>query len=356
MRLAPAAVPVVLGPAPAVLAERFGVAARAGLSPLLWRGLELGGRGEQRALVLRTARLVAAARARRAPRDPDLAACLRCMAQARAIVVAGAGAMTSTLRGVGLWPAIATVLVARALGIPVAISGITPGPVSGALDGAALLAALRAADLVTVRDASWSPAALRRLGVRAHAGWDDTAWLRPAAPGVTAEAPYALLTMSLSTPPATVAAIADALARRGIRPIGLPMDFGVVDDDVGRLREAAALSACAMPVIDDPPPDRELRALAAGARLVGGGRYHGAVFAALAGTPAVLLYDGAYQHRKAAGLAASVGPLVSTVPVCNGPDGAALAAIVQAGHPRGRLYAPATPLAAAAWAAARARR
>jgi polysaccharide pyruvyl transferase WcaK-like protein len=357
-RLAPTATPVVLGPGPAVLAERFGVAAEMGLSPLLWRGLELGGPGEQRALVARTARLVAVARAGRAPRDPLLAACLRRIAGARAVVVAGAGAMTSKLRGVGLWPAVATVLVARALRVPVAVSGITPGPLQGAPDAAAMLAALRAAELVTLRDRSWSPAVLHRLGVRARATPDDAAWLVPA-PGPAAtsvDRPYALLTLSLTTPPRPVAAIADALAARGVRPVGVPMDFGPADDDVARLRTAARLSAAGLQVLDEPPADAALRALAARAALVAGGRYHGAVFAALAGTPALLLYEGAYQRRKAEGLARLAGPVVRTLHTAAPPQGAALAAVVQAGHPRGRAHVPDGPLPAAAWAAAHALR
>jgi polysaccharide pyruvyl transferase WcaK-like protein len=356
-RLAPGAVPLVLGPEPERLAARFGAQAAPGLNPLLWRGLDPGAPDVGRALARRTTRLVATVRAGRTPRDRDLGALVERLATARAVVVAGAGALTSAYRAVGLWPAIATVLLARALGVPVAVSGVTLGPVDDALDRAALLAALRAAERVTVRDEHARVPLLRRAGIAAEGTWDDAAWLAPGTPSaaLAGGAPYALLTVADGTPTASLAAVARALQARGIAVLGVPMDF-VRQGDEARLLAVASAAPGAVEVLRPLPDDADLRALAAGATLVAGGRYHGAVFAAVGGAPALLVHEGAYQRRKAEALARLAGPLVRALPAATPAEDAAVAAVVQAGHPRGGPHVPGGPLPAAAWAAAHALR
>lgn len=370
--LAPEARPLVLGPEPEVLAERFGVEAVEGLNPVLWRGLDLE-RDTHRALIARSLRAVRAARylarGQRARVPTELLAPLSAIGDACCVVVAAAGAIAAEHSVYGLFPLVTTLAAARAFGVPAVVSGATIGPFLGFTDRLAVAAGLHGAAHVWVRDRATSARELRKLAIRSRETWDDSAWLPDpseaktrvalAAVGLEPGAAFAALTTApfgdYDGSPEALAAVADRLhAERGIPSVAVPMDTGSRDrQTIERLRERLRAPE-AVRELWPLSSDGAIKAIVGQAKVAYGGRFHGAVFAALAGTPALLVHHGPYQRRKAIGLARLTGPRLR--PLAATAPAAELGEAVLGQLERGRADPVVMngPIPAAAWAAAKA--
>jgi polysaccharide pyruvyl transferase WcaK-like protein len=333
--------PRVLGQWPDELGERIGYPTAPSAHSYLLAGL----RGDDRKrvthplLLARTAALVRGARALRAGEEPRLSPAGRDLLgelrAADALLCLGAGALTSEHRP-ELWAQAATILAATALGLPVAVSGVTVGPFNDVADRALAALALRRARLLSVRDTAESRRQLLRLGIRTghvRVGWDPAAALRPAPPpevdaalasvGLPPESPFAAVNVHAGSAWRgglnAVSAAIDALAEGyRIEAVFVPMSLHPDDNDYapaetlrGLLREPERLR-----VLDPLPPDDVLLGLTARARLAVGTRYHLAVFAAAGGVPAAAIHGCDYTRRKLRGLADLAPGRVSLL----GPD------------------------------------
>jgi len=343
---APDLEPLVCGPWPDQLGARIGYPTAQSAHLYLLRGLQGGDprRITYPVLLARTVTLVRAARAigagneptRLAPAGVDL---LRELQVSDALLCLGAGALTSNYR-LELWAQAATILAASALGVPVAVSGVTVGPFNDPADRAVVALALRRADLITVRDRTLSPRQLSRLGVprrRVRSAWDPASALEPAPAaevdealaraGIPGDAPFAAV--SLHPGPAfpgcleALAAAVDVLGERhGLGSVFVPMslhpdenDNWPADELRGRLRDPDRLR-----VLEPLPADDVLLGLVGRARLAVGTRYHLAVFAATGGVPAVGIYGDGYTERKLRGLAELARGRLTLVPHDGPPD------------------------------------
>ena len=337
----PAAQPVVLGLDPDVLCQRFAVDTAPDLRAYLLASDPAGLLPDRQLMLRRLGSLFAAAEGRGAvPGGPSVASTLALLGSVDALVDLGAGSLTSAHRDV-LWSQAAVVGVAAARGVPVLVSGVGLGPIDDELDAVVLGRLLRSASLVTVRDRAGSARLARRLGVsEVIEGPDDAIVAVPAAqagdgsapllPAALAGSPFVCLAASPASAPALAPAVAMLYAEHRLRTVAFAMDFYPGSPDLPALlalREALP-DPNALEVLDPLPPDDALRLLVGRAELALGSRFHLAVFAAAAGTPAVLVHHDAYTSAKAHGIA-SLTAGVKAVAVTEGPA-ALLGAVAQA--------------------------
>ncbi len=346
----PHARPVVLGADPAILRDRFGVAAAHDLSAYLLAP-DPPGTPAGRPLMLRRMGALVAAADGRGPMSvgPGVRDTLELICGAAALVDLGAGSLASEFSHV-LWSQAAACAVAAAAGVPRIVSGVTVGPVSSDLDRLVLGRLLRGAASVTVRDRTTSSALARELGaIEAIEAIDDAVSLPRAPVAVTGRAPYAVLCAAPATAESLAPAVAALAADHGLPTVAFAMDFypGWPDAEGLEALRNALPDAAALEILDPVPSDAELAGIVAGARVAVGSRYHLAVFAAAGGTPAVLLWGDDYTRVKAQGLA-SVAPGV--VPVARHDGPAALVGAVESAlaGPRPRPVAQTDPLPAVA--------
>lgn len=318
--------------------------------------------------------VVARALGPRAGELPHLAPLVDAIRRADAVVAASAGSLTAAYPHT-VAEQVVVLRVAQAVGTPTVVSGASLGPFDGSADEDLLRPALAGADLVSVRDATVSPPLAARLGVagdRLRVQHDPAFWMAPGADdrelaaalrgvGVDHASELALLTVSQwpggADQVAPFAAVVDAVAAAtGIGFVGVPMfvppsrpDDLAIDAVRERLADPRRLVR-----LDPLPDDPDLVALSGRARVVVGSRFHGAVMAAAAGTPAVLVHDGAYQRNKAESLAASVDG-VSAVALAAGPEAIATRVGEQLSERPAPLI-PDRPLPAVEWLAERLRR
>jgi polysaccharide pyruvyl transferase WcaK-like protein len=319
-------------------------------------------------LVPVVAATVAAARDGRAGELPELAPLVAAVAAADAVVAASAGSLTAAYP-LTVAEQVVVLRIAQALGKPTVVSGASLGPFDTPADGDLLAPALAAADLVTVRDATVSPRRAAELGVPAEriaiqpdpAFWmeraaDDEADAAARRGGIDLERELGLLTVAPwpggADQTGPLGAVVDTVTRAtDVSFVGVPMylppapaDDAALDAVRMRMSSPERLTR-ADPVPDDPA----LLALSGRARVVLGSRFHGAVLAAAAGAPSVLVHDGPYQRGKAEGLAASVAS-VRAVPLAAGPDAISAAVLEQLDETPDAVE-PAGPLPAVAWLA-----
>jgi colanic acid/amylovoran biosynthesis protein len=316
----PGARPVVLGLDPDVLRQRFEVDTAPDLRAHLLAPDPAGLVPDRQLMLRRLGSLIAAAEGRGvAPGDPGVAGTLALLGSVDALVDLGAGSLTSAHRDV-LWSQAAAVSVTAAQGVPVLVSGVGLGPIDDELDAVVLGRLLRSATLVTVRDRAGSAQLARRLGVsEVLEGPDDVIVPGAAAasgdvsaPGLRAalgDSPFVCLAASASSAPALAPAVAMLYAEHGLRTVAFAMDFYPGSPDLPALRALrdALPNPDALEVLDPVPPDDALRLLVGRAQLALGSRFHLAVFAAAAGTPAVLVHHDEYTSAKAHGLASLTG-------------------------------------------------
>lgn len=268
------------------------------------------------------------------------------IAAADGLIAASAGSLAGAYP-LAVAEQVVALAIAQAMGKPTAVSGASLGPFDDPADGELLGPVLAGAGLVTVRDATISPLRARALGVaeeRLRLQPDPAFWMEPAPDG---EAEVALRAAGLGDDDFGVltlapwpggedqveplAPVVDAVAEQtGLSFLGLPMfvppgpaDDVALDSVAGRLADPDRLVR-----VDPLPDDPTLLALSGLSRVVVGSRFHGAVLAAAAGSPSVLVHDGAYQRDKAESLAAATAS-VRAVPLAAGSDAIAEAVLDQ---------------------------
>lgn len=263
------------------------------------------------------------------PEDDPAWGVITAVAEADAVVIAGAGNLAST------WPLhvyerAALGGIARAFGKPLAITGQTFGPDLRGRDRELVAQLARSAALVGVRETA-SQALAAEFGVDARLGVDDASFLGfPIGSGVSATAGTpdgagVLVSLSLSLGGAPraetverVARLVDAAAETVGGPVVFHAHFGaaagtdprgdaVLHDEVRERMQSASTVL----------PTGEPRAAADAARRAGlliTGRYHPAVFASPAGVPVLGLTTDGYTVVKQRGALAHWGQS-ATVPI-----------------------------------------
>jgi len=295
---------------------------------------------------------------------------LKQLRSAEVLLAVSAGSLTTSYSRRALWPQAATILAARALGVPVVVSGATVGPFSRISDRLVTSLALRRASLITVRDRGRSAAVLKKLGVRSSRvseGYDDAVSLEPAprneveralrSTGIGNLEPFFVVSgygPAESGPVRALAHVTDHLANTGLAALFVPMYLGPESDVVfGEALQAQVSNPAMFHILDPLPADDVVVGIIGRAAVAVGSRYHLAVFAAAAGVPAVGLYDGAYAHMKLRGLEDISDGVVRAVPSTIAPE--ELVATVERQRTRGpgpRLT-PQTPLAITRFISAR---
>lgn len=366
---APEFEPVVLSENPATTTRRFGHRSAESVHPYLLHRVELDARRirDTVRLVVRTAALVRAARRVRGGRSPgrlyrNERPFLDQLRSAEVLLAVSGGSLTSTYSRRALWPQAATILAARALGIPVVVSGVTVGPFSGISDRLVAALALRRASLLTLRDRGPSAAVLKRLRVpssRVSEAYDDALSLEPAPDDAVAQAQRAVGIANLepffvlsghgpvdSPLLPALARVADHLAGAGIAALFVPMYFGPGTDIAfaEALREQVSNPAT-FRILDPLPADDVVLGVVGRAAVAVGTRYHLAVFAAAAGVPAVGLYADAYAQMKLEGLEGMCDGGVRAVPSTMAPEGLVAAVESQRARGVGPRLTPNEPLA-----------
>ncbi len=360
---APRCEPVILHPDVEDLSWRFGVEVVPGLHAQLLAGWTSGmtRRSELRLLGSRTAAVLAEARRLREGRPPGRRSSgwrplLAELAKLDLLVAASGGSLTSSFSAFALWPQMVTLLAARALRVPVVVSGVTIGPFKGLTDRVIAALGLRTASAITVRDSIHSPRALRLLGVasaRVECRPDDAVALEPAPAGEVERALadaglgngqrfFALSVHEWEGLERSFEPLAELVewlsVERGLTPLFIPhVTFELHDDRVLARRLGVR-------VLDPLPPDAVLVGIIGRAELAVGTRYHHAVIASARGVPALGVHGDAYTRIKLAGLAEMAAGLVSTLPA--GASAERLVAEAARLLDRGRgtpLRAPALP-------------
>jgi polysaccharide pyruvyl transferase WcaK-like protein len=345
--LAPHCEPVILHPGVEELSARFGVRVVPGLHDQLLFGWthEMSRRSELKLLASRTATLLMEARRLRAGRPPGPRSAswrphLAELARLDLLVAASAGSLTSSFSAYALWPQMVTLLAARALRVPVVVSGVTVGPFRGLADRVIAALGLRTAAAITVRDSIHSPRALRMLGVppgRVQCRPDDATALEPA-PAAEVEQALAVAGLGdgrrffalsmhewdgLEESLRPLAELVDWIsAERGLTALFVPhVTFELHDDRALARRLAGRLGAHVdLRLLDPLPADEVLMGIIGRAELAVGTRFHQSVIASARGVPALGIHGDAYTRIKLEGLAAMAGGVVSAVPATSSPE------------------------------------
>lgn len=366
---APEFEPVVLSENPDTTTKRFGHRSAESVHPYLLHRVELDTQRirDTVRLAFRTAALVRAARRVRRGRSPgrlyrNERPFLEQLRLADVLLAVSGGSLTSIYSRRALWPQAATMLAARALGIPVVVSGVTVGPFSGISDRLIASLAFRRASLITVRDRGTSAACLKKLRVpssRVSEAYDDALSLEPAPDdevvqaqrgmGIANPDPFFVVSGHGPADSALVQALAhvtDHLAGAGIAALFVPMYFGPETD----VAFAEALRARvgdpgALRILDPLPADDVILGVVGRAVVAVGTRYHLAVFAAAAGVPAVGLYEDAYSQMKLVGLEDICDGGVRAVPSTIAPEELVATVERQRARGAGPCLTPHEPLA-----------
>ncbi|MGI5190873.1 polysaccharide pyruvyl transferase family protein [Promicromonospora sp. CA-289599] len=288
--------------APAESAARYGIGA---VPRLGFAGLSRGDAATRSALLV----AAASGAATLAADDPAVSA-LAALQESDGVLVAGGGNLASRWR-VHVHERSTLAAMARALGLPVVVSGQTLGPDLVAADAKAVAGMLRGAVLAAVREpASAELAASWGLDVRC--GVDDATFLGG---GVEPPTDPSGIVVSLSgwfgsCPPALAEASLARLISSAADVTGGPLRFhahyGPLDPAAEPRGDAALHERLRglLPVPSEVVPtddSRHAAALARGAALVLTSRYHPAVFAAPAGVPTLGLVADAYTGIKLGG-------------------------------------------------------
>ncbi|WP_341579944.1 polysaccharide pyruvyl transferase family protein [Microbacterium schleiferi] len=255
---------------------------------------------------------VAAGSAELSPDDPA-AEVFATLEGARLLVNAGGGNLATRWHS-HVFERTTLARVARAKGVPVAVTGQTLGPDLDTPDDVAVARMLREAALVGVREPD-TAALVDSWGLSATLNVDDASFLGLGAAGETgASASRGGVVVSLSGwfagRPADqveqhIAELADAAART-VGPVAFHAHFGPLDP-AAPPRGDAALHERIRQRMSEPSiviptgTSREAAALVRGAALLITGRYHPAVFAAPAGTPVLALSADQYTRIKLGG-------------------------------------------------------
>lgn len=226
-----------------------------------------------------------------------------------------------------LYPKVFTVLAAKAMGVPVAMSSQGVGPeFAHPLDAAMAREMFSACELVGVRDGEGSARILREIGVPesivCHTG-DDALLYEPEGRAsdlpnfATGDADRILVGVNLrdastyqkgyaKSDPQRFARVFDAIAgRHRVHFVFLPISYDEQDDD--RLSAQRVVDAMvegdAATVVSAEFNAAEIRRLCGEMDVAIGISYHFTLFSLAADVPTLLLYQNPYYRQKAAGLA-----------------------------------------------------
>ena len=301
---------VAVSSEPAESAERYGVDA---VSRVGFTGLSRDAADERMRQVVAAAKHPSSLAA-----DDPARALIDAIADTNGVVVAGGGNLASRWP-VHIYERATLAAIAGEVGRPVVVTGQTLGPDLVDSDRTLLSRALRAAQLVGVRETT-SLALARELGVEARLGVDDASFLGDRDPRTDSETDASdprsgvLVSLSLSLGDAprdvTVARIArlvDRAAELTGEPVAFHAHFGPLDPDAPARGDAVlheevrAQMTAPSRVIPTGDPRNAAR-LARSAALLITGRYHPAVFAAPAGVPIVGLVADDYTRIKQLGV------------------------------------------------------
>ncbi|MFG6403734.1 polysaccharide pyruvyl transferase family protein [Microbacterium sp. P04] len=288
---------------PSESAERYGIAA---VPRLGFAGLD------RDAAAARTRLLVAAASGTLdLPESDPAASALAVLRAGEGVFVAGGGNLASR------WPVhiherTSLAAMARALGLPVVVSGQTLGPDLVEADAAAVAAMMTGAARAAVRESA-SAALAASWGADVRSGVDDASFLGFDASTALPQPEGLLVSVSGwfdHRPPAAVEASLARLIDRAAQVVGGPVrfhaHFGPLDPAAEPRGDAAlherirALMSADSEVV--PTGDSQhAAALARGSALLITSRYHPAVFAAPAGVPVLGLVADEYTAIKLRG-------------------------------------------------------
>lgn len=333
---------VLLADNPAQARAAYGVPTVGGANPMLHRL-----RPASPALALR--RIVAlrrdAARVRDGhdATDPLHAPLLAALHGAAALVAPGAGWFTSKYRIEQMLPRLAEVEAARVLGVPVLFESGTVGPFEGLLDRRLARRTIAGLHRLTVRDGVRSADTARALGAEEAIEVPDAATAFPPGPaaerdawlaehGIDPARPYAVVSVRDTRDPTavgdsdatfdTLVAALEVVAERDIQAVFLPHCIAPETDD----RPAGRAVAERVPLLvhDDMPPDDVAVAMVHGAALAVGNRFHLALVADAAGTPALFLAATPFDDLRSGAFTGGNVAVVRSEP--GGTAGAAAAA------------------------------
>ena len=324
---------VAVSSEPAESAERYGVDA---VSRIGFTGLSRDAAEERMRQVVAAAKHPSSLAA-----DDPARAVIDAVAATDGVVVAGGGNLASRWP-VHIYERATLAAIAGELGRPVVVTGQTLGPDLIDSDRTLLSRALRAAQLVGVRETT-SLALARELGVQARLGVDDASFLGDRDPRTDSETDASdprsgvLVSLSLSlgdTPRdvtiARIARLVDRAAELTGEPVAFHAHFGPLDpaapargDAVLHEEVRARMTAPSRVIPTDDP--RAAARLARSATLLITGRYHPAVFAAPAGVPIVGLVADDYTRIKQLGVLAHWGQ--DGVAALANADGAGIAVL-----------------------------
>ena len=329
---------VLLAPSPEPIADRFGFRAERSIHHVLYDGIDV-----HRELAAVSALvddridelLEEAARARSGvpPADPARRAFFELVSESEMVIFASGGSLTSRYAIAELWPQLVTALIADALGVRVAFSGITVGPLDDAHDRALAGRAFGVAEVIVVRDRDRSARVVRACGATSPPIIEEVDPACSLAPAPIGEVDRVLTDLGLS-PGARFVAVSlranpdaavdlEALgrlldhtaSRYGLAVLLVPQCTDGSDDDrepLARLSERCSpdTKVCRL---DPLPADDVIVGVVGRAALAVGSRYHLAVFAARAGVPALACYEDDYTRQKLLGLRDFAPALVSAV-------------------------------------------
>jgi polysaccharide pyruvyl transferase WcaK-like protein len=299
-------------------------------------------------------------RAGHEPTDPLHAPMLAALHGAVAVVAPGAGWFTSKYRIEQMLPRLAEVEAARVLGVPFLFESGTVGPFEGVLDRRLARRMISGLHRLTVRDGPRSADTARSLGATDVAEVPDAATAFEPGPaadrdawltghGVDPSRPYAVVSIRDTRDPTavgdsdatfdTLVAALGVVAERGIQAVFLPHCIAPETDD--RPAGRAVAERAPLLVHDDMAPDEVAVAMIHGAALAVGNRFHLALVADAAGTPALFLAATPFDDLRAGAFTGGNVAVVRAQP--GGTAGAAAATErIERGHgPPGPRWDPA---------------
>lgn len=303
--------PVLLVDLPGDVGERFGVRTAPAAGAVIHRS---GRAGRVRATTRVLGLMVDARRVGRGlpVRDDYHRGLLDALGSADALLIAPAGALTSTYATESLLPKVAEALAARMLGVPVLVEAGSVGPLANRFDRFAVRLLHRFARHFTVRD-TLSLDELAAAGVEHGAATvvpDAATAVEPAmdvasrdldAVSVDAAAPYVVLSLRDGVDDdTTCSAVGAALA-------AVPESWPVVllahchGDSVDDRRVLGLLTGSDRVTVVEPSHDSAAVGVVAAASLAVGTRFHQAVLAGTAGVPTVAFVASDYDRLRLSG-------------------------------------------------------
>jgi polysaccharide pyruvyl transferase WcaK-like protein len=263
------------------------------------------------------------------PGSPTAKGYLNALANARCALVPGSGSMNSLWWHDWLYPKAFTVLAARAMGVPVAMTSQGVGPeFSHPLDASVAAEMFSACEIVGVRDDSTSAELLEGIGVPRdivrHTG-DDALLFESGANSASLkgdredDVPIIGLNLRDSSTyqkgyakhdPERYAQVLDAVAsKRRVRFAFVPISYDQQDDDrVAAQNVIAAMDhADRAEVVTEELDAAQLRELCGSFDAAIGISYHFLLFSLAANVPSLLLHSNPYYAHKSKGLSRLYG-------------------------------------------------